>query len=107
MVATGSWVFVEYDEVAQVCRLMANRPFTIGTWQYPLRYWASHFLREDIDFSGKVNIVDIGTCGLAFGATPGHPRWRDGQVDIDNSNKVDIIDIAKIAKQYNKVTLPT
>jgi len=109
IVGTGPWVFVEYDEVALTGRLMANRPFKIGgspVWEYTGRYWASSFFREDLNFDGTVNILDMSLAALAFGATPGHARWLDGQCDVDTNRVVNIVDLAKIALKWGRITLP-
>lgn len=112
LVGTGAWVFIEWDMVAGVAWLKANRPFTIDRAspslhiEYTGTYFAGSFLREDVDFSGRVDIIDLAIGGAAFGAKPGHPRWAYGRVDTDNDLEVTIIDLAKIAKHWYAKTLP-
>jgi ABC-type transport system substrate-binding protein len=110
LVGTGTWVFVLYHEVGLYARFMANRPFSItgqfgGTWNYTGRYWAP-FLREDTDWSGKVEMIDLWNVQRCFGAIPGHPRWDYGRFDIVKNWKVDMVDLWSVQKKFGKITLP-
>lgn len=112
LIGTGAFVFIEWDQIAGVAWLKANRPFTIDRADPPLHieytgsYFAGNFLREDVNFDGKVNILDLSSAALAFGANPAHERWYYGQCDIDADLEVNIIDLAKIALQWQATTLP-
>jgi ABC-type transport system substrate-binding protein len=100
LVGTGPWVFVEYNEPALFARLMANRPFSIGTWTYTGLYWAGHFSRRDINFDFRIDIDDISRVSAALGAVPGHPRWNDGECDVNCDGVVDRIDLAIVISGY-------
>jgi len=89
LVGTGPWVFVEYDNIAMVARLMANRPFTITGWTYTGRYWAYNFQRKDTNLDFIVDWKDIIACIEALGAIPGDPRWQDGMCDLNGDHVVD------------------
>jgi peptide/nickel transport system substrate-binding protein len=66
----------------------------------------SNYLPVDVNYDGKVNIVDItviaGSFGSSFGP-PIHPRWQF-RADIDNNRVVNIIDIAAVAKYFTKTS---
>jgi len=53
----------------------------------------------DLNYDGKVNIVDISQAATAFAASPGNPRWNM-EADVDVNGVVNIVDIAKIAGQF-------
>lgn len=95
LIGTGGWIFVEWDEVAGVVHLTANRD-----------WWAKNFIREDIDFNGKVEAKDIAYAIAAFGGTPGSPRWEYGRADVDWNNKVEGKDIAYVISRFGTKTLP-
>jgi peptide/nickel transport system substrate-binding protein len=66
----------------------------------------SNDLPVDVDYNGKVNILDITIVAQAFGASYGPPigaRWQF-RADIDNNRVVNIIDIAAVARYFNKVS---
>jgi peptide/nickel transport system substrate-binding protein len=73
----------------------------------------SNYVPVDVNYDGKVNIVDITVVAQAFGASfgpPIHPRWQF-RADIDGNRVVNIIDIAAVAKYFTKTSstwsLPT
>jgi len=105
LVGTGPWIFIEWDTVAGVARLVANRPGAV--WDGNPGYWAGNFKREDVDFSGRVDMIDLWKVQTAFGATPGHPRWAYGRCDVDASNRVDMIDLWMVQKKFGTITLPS
>lgn len=53
----------------------------------------------DLNFDGKVNIMDISTCGTAFATRPGQTRWNM-ESDVDVNGEINILDIASIARQF-------
>jgi ABC-type transport system substrate-binding protein len=104
LIGTGPWIFHDWDVAAGAATLVANRAGAV--WSGNPGYFASTFLREDVDFSGRVDIIDLATGGAAFGAKPGHPRWNYARVDVDSDLEVTIIDLARIAKHWYAKTLP-
>ncbi|MDH5374423.1 MAG: BMP family ABC transporter substrate-binding protein [Candidatus Bathyarchaeota archaeon] len=62
-------------------------------------------IKTDLNFDGKVNILDIATAAKAFGSYPGHGRW-DPMVDVNGDNKIDIRDIARVAKNFGETFTP-
>jgi ABC-type transport system substrate-binding protein len=104
LIGTGAWIFHDRDAAAGSSTLFANRANAMYTGNPG--YWAGKFLREDVDFSGRIDIIDLATAGAAFGAKPGHPRWAYARCDIDSDLEVTIIDLARIAKHWYWVTLP-
>jgi peptide/nickel transport system substrate-binding protein len=67
-------------------------------------YPQSYRLPCDVNYDGKVNIVDITIVAQAFGSNSGppiHPRWQF-RADINNDRKVDIIDISAVASNFGK-----
>jgi len=53
----------------------------------------------DINGDGKVNIIDLTLIALAWGSSPGHPRW-DERCDLDRNEIVNIIDITLAAREF-------
>ena len=112
LIGTGPWVFIEWDIVAGVAWLKANRPFTIDRADPPLyieytgTYWAGNFIREDLNFDGIVDIFDAVILAGSAGAIKGHPRWDYGRADINHDGIVDIFDAVRLAGKAGSVTLP-
>jgi branched-chain amino acid transport system substrate-binding protein len=96
---------------AQVVQWLAGRMETVSPAdQIYSKRWAippwMYELTSDVNFDGKVNILDISTGAASFGSEPGDLRWNK-EADIDNNGKVNILDLASIAVDFGKsVTLP-
>jgi len=58
-------------------------------------------LLGDLNYDGKVSILDISTAAFAYGTSPPHPRW-DARADTNGDNKINIQDISRIAKNFGK-----
>jgi peptide/nickel transport system substrate-binding protein len=68
----------------------------------------SNGLPCDVNYDGKVNILDIIIVAQAFGSSygpPMDPRWQF-RADVSNDRKIDILDIFAIAQNFMK-TSPT
>jgi ABC-type transport system substrate-binding protein len=112
LIGTGAWVFVEWDQPGGAAYLVANRPDAV--WTGNPGYWAGvhvgsevkGMMREDIDFSGRIDMIDMWTAQKAFGAVPGNPRWHYGRGDTDASSRIDMVDMWRIQKRFGKITLP-
>lgn len=57
------------------------------------------FGSADINQDGKVNILDLALVALAWGSSPGHPRW-DPRCDLDGNGIINIIDLTLVAREY-------
>jgi hypothetical protein len=55
----------------------------------------------DLNFDGKVNIIDIGIFAKAYGSYPGHPRWNS-LADVVRDKVINILDIVTIARNFGK-----
>lgn len=55
----------------------------------------------DLNFDGKVDIIDIVTAAKAFGSSPGHSRWNSA-ADMNKDNTVNIQDMVLIARNFGK-----
>jgi parallel beta-helix repeat protein len=55
----------------------------------------------DVNGDGIVDISDILDTALAFGSTPGHPRWNPN-CDLDDNGIVDISDILEVALHFGE-----
>jgi hypothetical protein len=55
--------------------------------------------KADLNGDGTVNIQDIAVWGLAFGSSPGHPRWNP-IADLNGDGKVDVVDGILICKSF-------
>jgi hypothetical protein len=57
----------------------------------------------DINGNGEVNILDVASAALCFGASAGDPRWVTnvcGVADVNNDGTINIVDIALIALHF-------
>jgi PKD repeat protein len=57
----------------------------------------------DLNFDGKVNIVDITIVAKAFNSKPGDLSWNL-IADLNNDGVVNILDVTLVAVQYGKTT---
>jgi hypothetical protein len=63
--------------------------------------WVKISIYCDVNGDGIVDISDILDTALAFGATPGEPRWNPN-CDIDDNGIIDISDILEVALHYGE-----
>jgi ABC-type branched-subunit amino acid transport system substrate-binding protein len=85
-------------EVVSPVNMSYSKKWAIPPWMYPLD--------TDVNYDGKVNIMDISSGAKAFGTKPGDPRW-DKESDVNFDGQINILDLSKIAKDFGKsVTLP-
>jgi len=112
LIGTGAWIFHDWLPAAGAT-LKANRPDAVYDC-YP-GYWAgvhkgsvvNGFMREDVDFSGRIEMTDMWMAQKSFGAVPGNPRWHYGRCDVDSSDRVEMYDMWRMQKRYGKITLPS
>lgn len=71
-----------------------SRKTLIPPFMYSLAPW-------DLNFDGKVNILDISTAASAFGTVPGQNRWNM-ETDVNTDGKVNILDISNIAGKFGQ-----
>ena len=57
----------------------------------------------DINGDGEINLQDIALAAMAFGSSPGHPRW-DPVADLNKDGVVDIRDLVAIAVLWNNAS---
>jgi len=82
--------------------------YTVYATSFYLPYFTSNsisfevIIRGDLNDDGKCDIKDIAIVSIAYGSTPGHPRWNP-IADLYPDLKIDIRDIAVVAKDYGKV----
>ena len=50
----------------------------------------------DVNYDGKVDILDAGSVAYSYNAQPGSPLWN-ANADLDNNLRIDIIDAAVVA----------
>lgn len=72
--------------------------FGVQSWEVWVKIIGEH-PDGDIDGNGKVNIVDIGIIGIAFGSKPGDPNW-DPRADVDGNGKINILDVGMVAVHF-------
>ncbi|MEM1540757.1 MAG: CARDB domain-containing protein [Candidatus Bathyarchaeia archaeon] len=61
--------------------------------------WVFVTIVGDVNADRKVDLKDIFAIALAYGASPGHPKWNPN-LDINNDKKIDLKDYFAAAKQY-------
>jgi len=59
-------------------------------------------LAGDVNGDCSVNVIDLTTVGLAFGANQGTNKWNQ-YADINNDGKIDISDLSQVAKNVTQV----
>jgi len=62
---------------------------------------ASPNLLGDVDFNGRVEILDLSIIARAFGSSLGSPGWNPN-ADVNADGRVDIMDLALAAKNFGK-----
>ena len=62
-------------------------------------------IRIDVNFDGKIDILDIARAARAFGSSPGNSRW-DPMMDFNADNNINILDLARIAKGFGETFTP-
>jgi len=68
--------------------------------------YPGNYVPVDVNYDGKVNIVDITVVAQAFGSSYGPPigpRWSF-RGDVDSNRIVNIVDIAAVAKYFTKTS---
>jgi len=55
----------------------------------------------DVDGNGIVNILDILAIAVAFGTSPGDPKWNP-QADVDDNDIINILDILLVAVHFGE-----
>jgi ABC-type transport system substrate-binding protein len=109
LIGTGPWVFHDWDIPGAAASLYAFRADILesvfGFTSTP-SYWAGHFLREDLNFDGIVDLFDAVLLAGAAGTTPSSSRWNYGQADITADYVVDIFDAVRLAGHAGLTTLP-
>ncbi len=58
----------------------------------------------DVNADEKVDMKDVGICSMAYGTTPGHPKWNPN-ADINDDHKVEMKDVGIACKNYGKTDL--
>lgn len=71
-----------------------SRKTLMPEFMYSLAAW-------DLNYDGKVNILDISAAGKAFGAVPGTTRWNM-EADVNTDGIINILDISRIAKNFGR-----
>ena len=82
--------------------------YTLWKWYYaPLNTdTTTDRTPSDVNYDGKVDMMDIGWSCLAYGSTygpPQHVRWNF-RCDVNNDRKVDMMDIGFICLDYGKTS---
>lgn len=91
------WLAGRMEVVVPVDQLFTKK-WAIPPVMYPLK--------TDINYNGRVDIIDISGAAKAFATKPGDARW-DKESDVNFDGKIDILDLAAIAKDFGRtVTLP-
>lgn len=75
-----------------------SRKTLIPLWMYPLATW-------DVDYNGKIDMLDLWYAAKSFGANPGNPRW-DIEADVNADGKNDMVDLWEVARNFGKVQTP-
>jgi len=90
----------------QAARMEVVSPFDqIYTKRWAIPPWMYELI-TDLNFDGKVNIVDLFTIAQAFGTEPGDSRWEK-EADITGDNKINIMDIFLVARDFGtEISLP-
>jgi hypothetical protein len=89
------------------------RNYTISAYAWPVPYGMSlddnRFvdgtvkikMMGDINGDGIVDYLDIGAVAMAFGATPGNPRWNPN-CDLNRDGVIDMLDMHAVAIRFGR-----
>jgi len=55
----------------------------------------------DVDINGIINILDILQIAVAFGTSPGDPKWNP-QADVDPNGIINILDVLQVAVHFGE-----
>jgi branched-chain amino acid transport system substrate-binding protein len=83
----------EMDVVSPIDQLYSSKTL-LPPWMYPSGYEALG--QADVNFDGTVDIFDVVTVGLSFGAVPGDGNWNI-EADLNSDKVIDIFDIVLVA----------
>ena len=56
---------------------------------------------SDIDLDGWITIADVSKAAMAFGSSPGHPRWFPNG-DFDDDDFITIADVSFVAGRFGE-----
>jgi len=73
----------------------------ISSFSFDILITGSNRLPGDANGDGKVNWVDLGLLGLAYGSTPGDPNWNP-EADFNADGIVDWADMAILGMNYSE-----
>jgi hypothetical protein len=71
-----------------------SRKTLIPPWMYSLADW-------DVNFDGRINIIDVASAAKAYKSKPGDARWNI-EADVNRDGEVNIVDIAAIAIYFGQ-----
>ena len=57
-------------------------------------------LQGDLNGDGIIDILDVSTAAVAFGATPDNPRWN-AKADLNFDGVIDVLDLVMIILNFN------
>jgi len=57
-------------------------------------------LQGDVNDDGIIDILDVSTAAIAFGATPDNPRWN-AKADLNFDSVIDVLDLVMIILNFN------
>jgi hypothetical protein len=57
-------------------------------------------LQGDLNGDGIIDILDVSTAAVAFGATPDNPRWNP-KADLNFDGVIDVLDLVMIILNFN------
>jgi len=57
-------------------------------------------LQGDLNDDGIIDILDVSTAAIAFGATPDNPRWN-AKADLNFDGVIDVLDLVMIILNFN------
>lgn len=89
----GNYTISAYTSTVPGENNTANNPYIGG--------WVVVTIPGDLNGDFKVGLADLVSLALAYGSTPGAPKWNSN-ADIDNSDMVGLSDLVILALHYGQ-----
>jgi hypothetical protein len=74
-----------------------------ATGSVPLRMYQTDIILGDVNFDGKVNLVDLCIIIKALGSSPSSPKWNPN-CDLNGDHKVDLRDLCIATHNFGKTS---